>query len=50
MVKGNAMMMLPMPGSYGTHLSLPEKGRYSVSVIIARSGQTLNVAFEFDAQ
>lgn len=40
------VMLMPMPGSYGANVSLPEKGRYTVTVTITRSGQPLNVAFE----
>lgn len=40
--------LMPMPGSYGAHISLPEKGRYMVTVTLAPSGHPLNVAFEFD--
>lgn len=40
--------LMPMPGSYGAHISLPEKGRYAMTVAIARPGQPVEVAFEFD--
>lgn len=40
--------LMPMPGSYGTNISLPEKGRYTVMVTIDRPGQSVRVAFEFD--
>lgn len=40
--------LMPMPGSYGAHIGLPEKGRYMVTVTLAPSGRPLNVAFEFD--
>ncbi len=40
--------LMSMPGSSGAHISLPEKGRYAVTVAIARPGQPLQVAFEFD--
>lgn len=38
--------LMPMPGSYGANISLPEKGRYTVT--IARPGQPVSVAFPFD--
>lgn len=40
--------LMPMPGSYGANISLPEKGRYTVTVTIARPGQPVSVAFPFD--
>lgn len=40
--------LMPMPGSYGANISLPEKGRYKVTVSIALPGQPLSVAFDFD--
>lgn len=40
--------LMPMPGSYGANIGLPEKGRYSVLVAIARPGDPLNVAFDLD--
>ncbi len=40
--------LMPMPGSYGANISLPEKGTYVVSVTIARPGRPVAVAFEFD--
>lgn len=40
--------LMAMPGSYGAHIGLPEKGRYAVIVTIARPGQPVQVAFEFD--
>jgi hypothetical protein len=42
-----SVRLMPMPGSYGAHINLPEKGQYAV-VAIARPGQPLQVAFEFD--
>lgn len=43
-----AVELIPMPGSYGANVSLPEKGRYIVTVTIARSAQPLAVAFELN--
>lgn len=40
--------LMAMPGSYGAHISLPEKGRYAVTVTIARSPKPLKVALEFE--
>lgn len=40
--------LMPMPGSYGTNISLPEKGRYTVTVSIARPGQPVSLAFDFE--
>lgn len=42
--------LMPMPGSYGANISLPEKGRYTVTITItvARPGQPVSVAFPFD--
>jgi hypothetical protein len=42
------VQLMPMPGSYGAHISLPEKGRYNVLVGISRPGRPLNVAFELN--
>jgi hypothetical protein len=39
---------MPMPGSYGANISLTEKGRYTVTVTIARPGRPVSVAFPFD--
>ncbi len=39
--------LMPMPGSYGANISLPEKGIYVVTVTIARPGRPVAVAFEF---
>lgn len=41
------MKLMPMPGSYGANVSLPEKGRYVVTVAIARPRQPLSVSFDF---
>lgn len=43
-----AVTLMPMRASYGANISLPEKGRYTVTVTIAQSGQPLSVDFEFD--
>jgi len=40
--------LMPLPGSYGANISLPEKGRFNVTVTITRPGQPLNVPFDFD--
>lgn len=40
--------LMPMPGSYGANISLPEKGKYTMRVTIVRSGHPLHVVFEFD--
>lgn len=40
--------LMPMPGSYGANISLPEKGRYTVMVAVARAGQPVSVTFDFD--
>jgi len=40
--------LMPMPGSYGANIGLPEKGRYTVTVTVARPGQPLTVPFEFE--
>jgi len=40
--------LMPMPGSYGANISLPEKGRYTVTITVARPGQPVSVAFPFD--
>lgn len=40
--------LMPMPGSHGTHIGLPEKGRYTVTVVIARPANPVKVAFELD--
>ncbi|MBI2001627.1 MAG: iron transporter [candidate division NC10 bacterium] len=40
--------LMPMPGSYGANISLPEKGRYKVTVTIARPVSALTVTFELD--
>ncbi|MBI2154198.1 MAG: hypothetical protein HYU24_10905 [Candidatus Rokubacteria bacterium] len=42
--------LMAMPGSYGANISLPEKGRYTVTVTIDRPGQPARVAFEFDSK
>lgn len=40
--------LMPMPGSYGANISLPEKGRYTVTVTIAQPEKPLSTVFEFD--
>lgn len=40
--------LMPMPGSYGANISLPEKGRYTVTITVARPGQPVSVVFPFD--
>ncbi len=45
-----AVKLMPMPGSYGANLSLPEKGRYSVIVTLVRVGARHTVDFEFDSR
>jgi len=42
--------LMPMPGSYGAHISLPEKGRYTVTVSIARPETPLTLAFDFEPE
>lgn len=42
--------LMAMPGSYGANISLPEKGRYSVTVTIARPENPVRVAFDFEYQ
>lgn len=42
--------LMPMRGSYGANISLPEKGRYTVTVAIARPENPVSVAFDFDYQ
>ncbi len=42
--------LMPMPGSYGANVTLPERGRYTVTVIIGQGGQRREVAFPFDYQ
>lgn len=40
--------LMPMPGSYGANISLPERGRYMVTVTIARPVSALTVTFELE--
>ena len=40
--------LMPMPGSYGSNISLPEKGRYAVTVRVADGGRARNAAFDLD--
>jgi len=40
--------LMPMPGSYGANISLPEKGLYTVTVTIVRPGQPVSVGFPFN--
>lgn len=42
--------LMPMAGSYGANISLPEKGRYMVTVTITRAGQPAQITFGFDYQ
>ncbi len=42
--------LMPMPGSYGANISLPEKGRYMMTVTITRAGQPAQITFGFDYQ
>jgi hypothetical protein len=42
--------LMPMPGSYGANISLPEKGRYTVAVTIARPENPVSIAFDFEYQ
>lgn len=42
--------LMPMPSSYGANISLPEKGRYTITVSVARAGRPENVSFDFDYQ
>lgn len=42
------VILMPMPGSYGANISLPEKGRYTVRVGIAGPRQPLSVPFDFE--
>lgn len=49
--KGNltrTVKLMPMPGSYGANINLPEKGRYAVTVRIADGGRAQNAAFDLD--
>jgi len=45
-----AVKLMPMPGSYGANLGLPEKGRYTVTVTLVRAGARHTVDFEFDSR
>ncbi len=40
--------LMPMPGSYGANINLPEKGRYTVTVRVAHAGPAQNAAFDLD--
>ncbi len=40
--------LMPMPGSYGANINLPEKGRYAVTVRVAHTGRVQNAAFDLD--
>jgi len=40
--------LMPMPGSYGANISLPEKGRYTVTVTVAHPERPVSVAFDFE--
>lgn len=40
--------LMPMPGSYGANISLPEKGRYAVRIAIARPERPVDATFDFD--
>ncbi|MBI2460268.1 MAG: hypothetical protein HYV61_01855 [Candidatus Rokubacteria bacterium] len=40
--------LMPMPGSYGANIGLPEKGRYTVTVVIARPETPLTLTFDFE--
>lgn len=40
--------LMPMPGSYGANINLPEKGRYAVTVRVAHAGRAQNAAFDLD--
>ena len=42
--------LMPMPGSYGANISLPEKGQYRVRVQVNRSDQPVQVDFDFAYQ
>jgi len=42
--------LMPMPGSYGANIRLLEKGRYTVTVTIARPENPVRVAFDFEYQ
>ncbi|MBI3635462.1 MAG: hypothetical protein HY216_04485 [Candidatus Rokubacteria bacterium] len=42
------MKLMPMPGSYGANISLPEKGRYAVTVRVTDGGRAQNAAFDLD--
>jgi hypothetical protein len=39
--------LMPMPGSYGANISLPEKGQYHMRVRVNRPEQPVQVDFEF---
>lgn len=41
--------LMPMPGSYGAHMTLPEQGRYAITVTIDRPGRPAEATFELDA-
>ncbi len=40
--------LMPMPGSYGANINLPEKGRYAVTVRVVDGGRAHNAAFDLD--
>lgn len=42
--------LMPMPGSYGANISLPEKGQYRVRVQVNRSDQPVQVDFDLAYQ
>ncbi len=42
--------LMPVPGSYGVNIRLPEKGRYTVTAAIARPENPVSVAFDVKYQ
>jgi len=47
-VLDRTVRLMPMPGSYGAHISLPQKGPYTVTVTIDRPVVPLALAFDFE--
>ncbi len=47
-VLDRTVRLMPMPGSYGAHISLLQKGSYTVTVTIARRVVPLTLAFDFE--
>ncbi len=40
--------LMPMPGSYGANINLPQRGRYVVTVSVVQAGEPHRVGFDFD--